>query len=74
MECPLPQEGDVTNDCVRIMQTYYPNGIERTILVEKMVNEMGITLGSARVKVTRAVQSGLLLCPDGKSLYLPTDG
>ena len=74
VECPLPQEGGVTNDCVRIMQDYYPNGIERTILVEKMVSEMGITLGSARVKVTRAVQSGLLLCPDGKSLYLPTDG
>ena len=74
VECPLPQEGGVTNDCVRIMQAYYPNGIERTILVEKMVSEMGITLGTARVKVTRAVQSGLLLCPDGKSLYLPTDG
>ena len=61
----MPKESIHINECVRIMEQYYPNGIERAILAERLVSEVGITAGSAQVKISRAIRSGLLSANDG---------
>ena len=71
VECELPRESSTaSNDCVRIMENHYPNGIEREILVDRLVSEVGLTYGSAQVKVTRAIRTGLLINTNG-TLQLP---
>ena len=70
-ECELPRESSTaSNDCVRIMEDHYPNGIEREILVDRLVSALGLTYGSAQVKVTRAIRTGLLVNTNG-TLQLP---
>jgi hypothetical protein len=66
VECDLPKESSgSTNECVRIMESYYPNGIERLVLIDRLVNDAGLTYGSAQVKISRALRSGLLTSNDG---------
>ena len=66
VECDLPKESTgSTNECVRIMEAYYPNGIERTVLIDRLMSDAGLTYGSAQVKVSRALRSGLLTYDDG---------
>ena len=66
VECDLPKEGtSSTNECVRIMEMHYPNGIERMVLVDRLVTELGLTYGSAQVKISRAMRSGLLTTNGG---------
>ncbi len=66
VECDLPKE-DVSerNDCVSVMQTHYPNGIERGILIDKLTSEYGMTYASAQVKISRALKAGRLTSVDG---------
>lgn len=60
-ECDLPKEsGSTTNECVRIMQDNYPNGIERVILVDRLVSELGLTYGAAQVRISKALKTGML--------------
>ena len=47
------------------MESYYPNGIERLVLIDRLVNDAGLTYGSAQVKISRALRSGLLTSNDG---------
>lgn len=71
VECDLPKEREETrNDCVRIMQNFYPNGIERGILIDKMISECGLTYGVVQVKISRALKSGLL-CNNNGIICLP---
>lgn len=66
VECEIPNDSAGSqNDCVRIMQTHYPNGIERNILLDRLISECGLTHGSAQVKISRAVKVGLLTSTDG---------
>ncbi len=66
VECDLPKESsNSSNECVRIMEAYYPNGIERMVLLDRLTSEAGLTYGSAQVKVSRALRAGLLTCNDG---------
>ena len=66
VECDLPKEGtDARNDCVRIMENHYPNGIERGILLDKIMSECGLTYASAQVKISRALRAGLLSSQNG---------
>ena len=61
VECDLPKEReDSKNVCVRVMEQHYPNGIERAILIDRLVSDAGLTYGSAQVKVSRALRSGIL--------------
>ncbi|MBR2325757.1 MAG: AAA family ATPase [Alistipes sp.] len=71
VECDLPKESETAhNDCVKVMQEHYPNGIERGILVDKLESEYGCTYGTAQVKISRALKSGKLISVDGV-LQLP---
>lgn len=71
VECDLPKErSDVRNECVRIMEEYYPNGIERGILIDKMMSEYGLTYGVVQVKISRAFKAGLLKI-DNRVVTLP---
>lgn len=66
----LPKEREESrNECVNIMQRYYPNGIERMILLDRLQSELGIGYGTAQVKVSKALRSGKLLS-DGKIIQL----
>ena len=57
----LPKEGgSERNEAVRIMKDFYPNGIERTVLLDRLQNELGLTYAAAQVKISRALKMGLL--------------
>lgn len=71
LECDLPKENSNSkNECVRIMETFYPNGIERLVLLDRLQSELGIGYASAQVKISRALKTGLLRCED-KVIMLP---
>lgn len=71
VECDMPkEEGVSSNECVRIMEEFYPNGIERIVLLDRMQSELGLTYGSAQVKISRALKTGLLRC-ENKVVMLP---
>ena len=62
-ELPKEREGP-RNEVVRIMEDFYPNGIERMILIDKLQSELGISYGSAQVRVSRAIKTGKLVLKD----------
>ena len=62
-DLPKEREGP-RNEVVRIMEDFYPNGIERTILIDRLMSETGATYGSAQVRVSKAVKSGKLVLND----------
>lgn len=65
VECELPSEGvSSSNDCVSIMQTYYPNGIERAVLVSKM-EELGMSYTAAQSRISRALGVGKIVSDRG---------
>lgn len=59
------ESSDERNECVRIMKDHYPNGIERAILVDRLVSDAGMTYASAQVKISRALRTGRLTSTDG---------
>jgi hypothetical protein len=70
-ECDLPKERDESrNDCVRIMEEHYPNGIERIILLDRLTSDCGLPYASAQVKISRALKTGLLRS-EGGVIMLP---
>ena len=73
-ECEMPNESSASNQddniCVRIIREGYPNGIERKVLTNKLVEEYDINRSLSRVKITRALAKGLLF-EKGGVLYLP---
>ena len=64
-ECDMPslttQEVDT---CVMVMRNHFPNGIERKIFTNKLVEEYNMNISTARVKICRAIKRGLLQCED----------
>jgi len=73
-ECEMPNESSEAttevNSCVRIIQEGYPNGIERKIMITKLVESENINRAHARVKVARAIAKRLVV-ENGGVLYLP---
>ena len=73
-ECEMPNEqgesSSSENICVKIIRESYPNGIERRVLVTKLVDEYDVNRAYARVKVSRAIAQRLLI-EKGGVLYLP---
>ena len=62
VECPLSEadEAKREDDCVRILRDHFGGVAEKQLLANKMADVVGITLNNARVKIHRAVMSGLL--------------
>lgn len=64
-ECDIPtqttQEEDV---CVTTMRNHFPNGVERKVLVYKLIEECGLSENNARVKICRSIKRGALRCED----------
>lgn len=73
-ECEIPSaqsEGNAGEDiCVQIMREGYPNGVERKVLVTKLVEQYDINRAHARVKVSRAIAKHVIN-EKGGVLYLP---
>ena len=69
VECDLPKESiSPSNDCVCIMEQYYPNGIERGILIDRLISDKGLTYGAAQARISRALRSGYLTS-DGSVIH-----
>jgi hypothetical protein len=67
----LPKEREESrNECVNVMRDYFPNGIERLVLLDKMQSELGLSYSAAQVKISRALKAGLLRS-ENKVLMLP---
>lgn len=73
-ECEMPSEREEQsaedNVCVQLMRENYPNGVERKVLVTKLVDSYDINRAHARVKVSRAIAKGVIV-EKGGVLYLP---
>ena len=65
-ECEMPAPTlENENLCVAIMRDHYPNGVERGVLISKVMEQLGVNNNAAKVKVHRAIKSGALLLQDG---------
>ena len=65
-ECAIPKPGDGREDvCITTMQNNYPNGVERSVLIRRLAEELGISENNAKVKVHRAIKCGHLSLKDG---------
>ena len=61
VECDLPtREAECEDDCVRILRDELGGMAERKLLTTKVEQMLGITHGYAKVKVTRAIQRGVI--------------
>ena len=73
-ECEMPNESSGGNQgeniCAQIIHEGYPNGIERKVMVTKLVEEYDINRAHARVKVSRAIAKNVIT-EKGGVLYLP---
>lgn len=70
--CPLPMENaDKEDDCVRVLREELGGIAERKLLCTKLVDMLGVTESYARVKVSRAISRGLLLCDINSVLSIP---
>ena len=57
----MPTQASMYDDCcVSTMQNHFPNGVERSVLVNKLIEEHGLSENNARVKVCRAIKRGSL--------------
>ncbi len=65
VECDLPSTGvEKEDECVRILRDELGGTAERRLLNSKLVQLLGVTPNYARVKVSRAVEKGLLRVVD----------
>lgn len=62
VECDMPDESAEAkeDDCVRILRDELGGIAERKLLNAKLVDRLGVTQNYARVKVSRAIERGLL--------------
>lgn len=61
VECALPSETECEEDvCLRLLRDEFGGVAERTLLVSKVEQTLGVTRNNARVKVHRAVERGIL--------------
>ena len=66
VECDMPDESAEAkeDDCVRILRDELGGIAERKLLNAKLVDRLGVTQNYARVKVSRAIERGLLRMVD----------
>lgn len=70
-ECELPTAAESReDDCVRILREEFGGSAERKLLCHKLVDILGVTINYANVKITRAIERGILLY-DGSVVSLP---
>ena len=53
-------QSEQEDDCVAVMRDYFPNGVERKVLTNKLIEVYDIPPGTARSKISRAVNRGVL--------------
>ena len=59
--CDLPAAGDAAEDgCARLLRDEYGGAVERGVLVRRLAELEGLSETTARVRVFRAVQRGIL--------------
>ena len=70
-ECEIPTPTVLSDDdCVALMRDNYPNGVERAVLINKLMECYGVSNNSAKVRVCRALKRGHLVLVD-KIVMLP---
>ena len=71
-QCAIPREGNTQeDDCVRILRDHLNGVAERKQLCSKLESVLGITNTNARVKVSRAVSRGYIVCDNDSIVCLP---
>lgn len=71
-QCAIPREGNTQeDDCVRILRDHLNGVAERKQLCSKLESVLGITNTNARVKVSRAVSRGYIVCDNDSIVSLP---
>ena len=59
--CDLPNEGnEAQNAVVKVMRDYFPDGVSRTTLTNKVMEVLGTSRNTSNVKIFRAIRKGLL--------------
>jgi hypothetical protein len=72
VQCPLPHDAsEKEDDCVKVLREELGGVAHRNLLCSKLTTIYGITENYARVKISRAVSKGLMLCDNENILSLP---
>ena len=62
--CDLPSEAAQStvegNDVVRVMRQYFPDGVLRTTLTNKVMEVLNCSRNCSKVKISRAIRKGLI--------------
>lgn len=58
--CDLPAQTSAQDICVRILRDEFGGASERSLLIDKVMQSEGCSINLARVRVTRAIQRGLI--------------
>ena len=61
-------QSEKEDDCVAVMREHFPNGVERKVLTNKLIEVYDIPSGTARSKISRAVSKGVLRAQQGMLL------
>ena len=73
VQCDLPSESSQSsvegNDVVKIMREYFPDGVSRMTLTNKLVEVLAMPSSTARVKVFRAIRQGFVV-ESGGDIFL----
>ena len=60
-ECDMPSQTTQEEDvCVTTMRNHFPNGVERKVLTNKLIEEYDMNDSTARVKICRAIKRGMI--------------
>ncbi len=71
-QCPLPNDSsDKEDDCAKVLREELGGVAHRNLLCSKLMTSYGITENYARVKMSRAISRGSILCDDQNILSLP---
>lgn len=70
VECELPNEkGQKSNDCVEVLQEL-GGSAQRKLLTSKLSDKLGVTINYARVKISRAIEQGLVCTDDNDNIFV----
>ena len=70
VECELPSEkGQKSNDCVEVLQEL-GGSAERKLLTSKLSEKLGVTVNYARVKISRAIERGLIYADENDNIFV----
>ena len=59
--CDLPTDTNMDSEVVSILRNYYGGSVERTVLTNKLCEQLSITTRAAIMRISRAIRKGLVV-------------